>query len=438
MKKIVSLFTLLLAFPTMGQALRFEKNLLFVKLKNSSRPLDHHLIEGSKKIFGRLFEVRTKDAVLLENALLSNQDVEWVEKSFIARGSSFEKVNIQNEKDLKGSSSFGFEDSKASKLWGFKHSSANGISAEEAYQEMPRWAPQDVIVAVIDTGVDYRHEDLRKTIWNNLNEIPNNGIDDDLNGYIDDIHGIDLIDNDSDPISSHYHGTHVAGTIAAEQNNRKGIAGVASNAKIMAIRAIPDDKDESDSDVINSLIYAAKNGARIINCSFGKKRQAKAVEETMDHIGKEYNSLIIAASGNDSNGPGVWHNIDRNGHFPSSFSTESMLVVTATDSRGNLARFSNIGKRSVDVAAPGDNIYSTVPRNRYGSSSGTSMAAPMVSGIAAQVLAYYPSLKVNELKTIIMNSVITSDKLKYKIQTNGRVDLARAMRYASEYFSHSR
>lgn len=436
MKKTLVSITLLLAFPVMGQSIRFEQNLLFVKLKSPSRTLKHHLIQDSKKIFGRLYEVKTSDAILLENDLIKNIDVEWVEKSFISRSSKFEELHIGPEKEDKAKDQFGFNDPKVSKLWGFHSFTRNGISAEEAYNEMPSWEAQPVVVAVIDTGVDYRHEDLRNTMWSNPKEIPNNGIDDDNNGHVDDIHGIDLIGNDADPMAGHFHGTHVAGTIAAEQNNHKGIAGVSSHAQIMAIRAIPDSSDETDSDVIQALLYAAKNGARIINCSFGKTRQGQAVAETIDHIGAKYGALVVAASGNDSNGPSDWHNIDRNGHYPSSFNTETMLVVTATDSRGALAHFSNIGKVSVDVAAPGDDIYSTIPRNRYGSSSGTSMATPMVSGIAAQLLAYYPGLTPVELKMIIMNTVVTSEKLKNKTQTNGRVDLARAMRYASQYFSH--
>ena len=427
--------SLLFTLPVWGQAIRFEQNVLFVKLK-SEQAFHHPLIQHQKQLFDRVYEVGTRDAILLENDLLQNDEVEWVEKSFISNRKQHERLNENVNKNAT-SSSFGLNDPMSSELWGFRPASAKGISIQEAYANMPSWQPTPVIVAVVDTGVDYRHSDLRDNMWVNTREIPGNRIDDDNNGHVDDIYGIDVLHGDSDPMPTHFHGTHVAGTIAAVRNNNQGVAGVASHAKIMALRTIPDDTDETDRDVINSFLYAARNGARIINCSFGKRRQARTVSETMAHIGRENNVLVVAASGNDSDGANnQWYNIDRRPHYPSAFNTETMLVVTATGLYGDLADFANIGVRNVDVAAPGDHIFSTIIGNRYGDSSGTSMATPMVSGIAAQLLAYYPSLTPLEIKDIIIKSVVKTDSLKSKVLSGGRADLARAMEYAAVNYSH--
>ena len=152
-----------------------------------------------------------------------------------------------------------------------------GMNTEKAYKTLKKRKSSTVIVAVIDSGIDIEHKDLQGKIWTNTDEIPNNGIDDDNNGYIDDIHGINTLVRDAqgrastNTMASHWHGTHVAGTIAATQNNGIGIAGVANNVKIMAIRTVPDDSDELDSNIVESYLYAAKMGAKVINCSFGKK-----------------------------------------------------------------------------------------------------------------------------------------------------------------------
>lgn len=437
MGKTALFLTVFLAIPAWGQAIRFEHTVLFVKLKTGQAQLQHPLVLSKKKLFGNLYELGTSDAILLENDLLRHESVDWVEKSFISEGSGREELAPNVQKSARGAD-HGFDDTFASALWGFRGQDKNGISVEEAYQNLPNWAATPVIVAVIDSGVDYRHVDLRNSMWVNEDEVPSNGIDDDQNGYVDDIHGIDVLNNDSDPAPTHFHGTHVAGTIAAGQNNRLGVAGVSSHAKIMAIRTVPDETNESDRDVITSFLYAANNGAKVVNCSFGKYRQGRAVKETINHLGAR-GVLVVAAAGNDSRGEdNRWFNIDRRGHYPSSFDSDSMLVVTATKENGALADFSNIGKRNVDVAAPGDSIYSTTPHNRYGNSSGTSMATPMVSGIAAQLLAYYPQLTPLEVKEIIMKSAVPVDALRGKVRSGGRADLAQAMEYALVNFSHRR
>jgi subtilisin family serine protease len=222
----------------------------------------------------------------------------------------------------------------------------------------------------------------------------------------------------------HGHGTHVSGTIGAAQNNGVGIAGVASNVSIIGIRTVPNAADELDVDVVEAFLYAARQGARIINCSFGKANNegGLVVSETIKYIGEEYGVLVVAAAGNDSS------NIDVNLTYPASFPNDNLLVVASTSSLlGGLSYFSNYGAKNVDVAAPGSSILSTTPGNSYGSMSGTSMASPNTAGVAAEVLSNFPQLSPVELKERIIRSVAPVTSFRNRMIAGGRVDLYSAL-----------
>ncbi|MFA7436406.1 MAG: S8 family serine peptidase, partial [Bacilli bacterium] len=249
---------------------------------------------------------------------------------------------------------------------------------------------RDVIVAVIDTGVDYEHEDLKANMWVNSGEIPNNGIDDDNNGIIDDVHGASFIGSsysyNGDPKDLYGHGTHVAGIIAAQGNNNIGIMGVAPNVRIMAIRAGDASGVFTTYSIAEAINYASKMGADVINMSFGGMMKSKIEEDALQLA---YNtSVLVAAAGNNSrvNLPGPGEDF-----FPAAYPW--VIGVMASD--GNrTAAFSNYDYKPMDnheyeVTAPGVNILSTLPNNKYAKWSGTSMAAPIVSGIAALVRSYY-------------------------------------------------
>jgi subtilisin family serine protease len=275
-------------------------------------------------------------------------------------------------------------------------------------------------------------------MWVNEKEIPGNGIDDDNNGYIDDIHGINTLVRDAqgratmNTMASHWHGTHVAGTIAATQNNGVGIAGVANNVKIMAIRTVPDDADELDSDIVEGFLYATKMGAKVINCSFGKKvnEGGMVVRDTINAISKK-GVLVVISAGNDSMGPFSWHNNDVNPKYPASFDSANTLVIASTTSSGSFSSFSNIGPMTVDVGSPGSNIYSTINNNKYSMASGTSMAAPNASGVAAMVMGYYPTLKNSTVKKILMDTVTPVPEFQGKILSGGRLNLKAALEQAA-------
>jgi thermitase len=227
-------------------------------------------------------------------------------------------------------------------------------------------------------------------------------------------------------MDTHSHGTHVSGTIAAKQNNGIGISGIASNVKIMGLRTVPNNGDETDIDVAEAFIYAAKNGAKIINCSFGKSKNEgeNLIPDTLKFIGEKYGVLVIAAAGNDS------EDLDKNPSYPAAFTNDNLLVIASTTNSGSMSGFSNFGKVGVDVAAPGSNIYSSVPGNKYEYMSGTSMATPTTVGVAAEVLSHFPNLTYRQLKEVLMNSVSKVDKFKNKMVSGGRIDLNKAHAYA--------
>jgi thermitase len=429
-------------FAVMGLAQaennRYHPNHLFIKMKAGESLVQSPLIKSSKIMFDNLYLVKTVDADKLAQELRASDAIEYVQKDFYAEKRPMPKHEVLDEagiflKNLQHYDfSASFNDPDVSKLWAFNAKA--GLNVTGAYDSLPSHSPKEIIVAVVDTGVDHNHEDLKDVMWENKREIPGNGIDDDNNGYIDDIHGINTLVRDAegkatmDTMASHWHGTHVAGTIAATQNNGIGIAGVANNVKIMAIRTVPDAADELDSDIVEGFLYAAKMGAKIINCSFGKKQNegGMVVRDTINKISRK-GVLVVVSAGNDSMGPFSWANNDRNAKYPASFDSANMLVIASTTSSGSLSSFSNIGPVTVDVASPGSNVYSTINSNRYSMASGTSMAAPNASGVAAMVMGYYPNLKNTTVKKVLMDTVTKVPEFEGKIVSGGRLNLKAAL-----------
>jgi subtilisin family serine protease len=484
-----------------------------------------------------------------------------------------------------------------------------GISVERAYEGLLQGKEgKAVVVAVIDSGVDVEHEDLKESIWVNEDEIPDNGIDDDGNGYVDDVHGWNFIggkegdvefdnleftriyidlnerfkgktkddiqseekedfalylsfktqyeqrvktaedskteyqnillfynmsvkavkevlgkkeftveniaalpegderfeamkelsilglennlkndlkeglkhfdeqldymynlnfdsrkivgDNYEDKTERYYgnnhyegpsadHGTHVAGIIAGNRNNDLGMMGIADHAQIMVLRAVPNG-DERDKDVANAIRYAVDNGAKVINMSFGKSYSPdKSLVDEAVAYAEEKGVLMVHAAGNSSK------NTDVSNNFPNPINEETREACTTwievgasnwTEGAELPASFSNYGKRSVDVFAPGVDIYSTVPNDEYEENSGTSMAAPVVSGLAALIMSYYPELSAKDVKEIIVNSyadyrrervIVPGGKKKKRFKklskTGGVVNAYNALRMAKDY-----
>ena len=274
----------------------------------------------------------------------------------------------------------------------------------------------DVVVAVIDTGVDYNHIDLRNNIWTNSGEIPNNGIDDDKNGYIDDYYGWDCVGNDKDPIDDNGHGTHVAGIIAAE-NNTIGTVGVAYNCKIMCVKAGNSSGYFSNSDIAEAIRYAYMNGASVINMSFGGSNISTAVEDALEDA---YNQcVLVAAAGND----GLCNNLKHAKYHDTGISYPAALSyvigVMSTNSNGTIVSgFSNYDDTPYDTVeyetyACGEQIPSTWPNNKIAKLSGTSMASPVVAGIAALLRSKYLDREIYSNKFIQSQIVNTGTTNPY-------------------------
>lgn len=272
----------------------------------------------------------------------------------------------------------------------------NSVGAPEAWAA--GYTGAGITVAVIDTGVDLDHPDLVENIFVNEGEIAGNGIDDDGNGFVDDVHGYDFANRDADPNDVHGHGTHVAGTIAADDNGF-GATGVAPDATILPIKVLGDNGSGSSLDVAAGIRYAADMGAHVINLSLGGG-YSSAIESAISYA-QSIGSFVVAASGNDyASVPG----------FPAQFSSsyDNVLSVGAYDSNGNSAAFSNgVGSsNAIQVDAPGVGVFSTYVGGRYASMSGTSMATPHVAGIAALTLAADPSLTSAALRDLLVSGVV--------------------------------
>lgn len=428
--KVLILAGILSLSAMANQSPKFDNKKLFIKVSEGKSLPTSALIENAKHLFGNTYIVTTSNAKKLQDELSNNNNILKTEKNYYAGGKDLPKVETVKMDQMPKGNYNAFNDPRVNRVWAFSDASKNGVSVNQSYLSPLNIQKEEIIVAVVDTGVDYNHEDLKDVMWINKGEIPNNDVDDDNNGYIDDVYGIDTLnkypngDATGDPMASHAHGTHVAGTIAATQNNNIGIAGIASNVKIMAIRTVPDRSDETDADVVESFLYAAKHGAKIINCSFGKNHNegGTIVNETINHIGETYGTLVIAAAGND-----YGRDIDTRRTYPASFDSDYLMVVASTTSGGSLSYFSNVGAKSVDIAAPGSRVYSTTPGNSYGNMSGTSMAAPTAAGVAAEVLSHYPHLSPVDLKKLLMKTVTPVSKFRGKLISGGRIDLYKAL-----------
>lgn len=303
-------------------------------------------------------------------------------------------------------------------LWGLNQNGNNDINASEAWDIHK--GTSETIVAVIDTGIEYTHPDLAQNMWRNTNEVAGNGIDDDQNGYIDDVYGINSIYSPSDPragdpMDDHYHGTHVAGTIGAIGNNSIGVVGVNWSVKMIAVKFLASNGSGSLYDAIESINYISdlkeRKGVnvKVVNNSWGGGGYVSALETAirrMDQLGIAF----VAAAGNNSN------NNDSNPSYPAGYNVSNVVSVAAHDQGGNLANFSNYGVNTVHISAPGVGISSTVRNGGYGNASGTSMASPHVAGVLTLLASYRPDLSARTLIDTVLNNATTLATLSGKVK----------------------
>jgi subtilisin family serine protease len=310
-------------------------------------------------------------------------------------------------------------DPRFNQLWGLNNTAQPGADANV----MEAWHTQtggDVVVAVIDSGLALSHREFTNNVWVNPNEIRNNGIDDDGNGYVDDWRGWDFVNNDNYPLDDNDHGSHTSGTIAAQGDNGIGVVGVNWRAKIMPLKFMNNFGRGTIANAIQAIEYAVANGAKISNHSWGGTGFSTALSNAIAAANRA-GHLVVAAAGNSGN------NSDNLPIYPAAYNLPNIISVAATDRNDRLATFSNFGARSVDLGAPGVDIVSTIRNSNYASFSGTSMATPHVTGAAALLLAQNPVLTAAQLKAAIMNSVDPIAALNGRSVSGGRLNITQAL-----------
>lgn len=303
----------------------------------------------------------------------------------------------------------------SSHLWGMKDFNPTqglyGIGATAAWDKTT--GNSSTVIAIIDTGIDYNHPDLAGNLWVNSAEVAGNGLDDDANGYVDDVYGINSINSSGNPMDDHGHGTHCAGTIGGRGNNSQGVVGVNWNIKMIGVKFLNSSGSGSLYDAMESIDYVTslkQRGVNVIlsNNSWGGGGYSQFLLDSIRRA-RDQGVLFVAAAGNNTN------NNDASPSYPASYDVENVIAVAAVGPAGSLASFSNYGATSVDLGAPGVSISSTLPNNSYAAWSGTSMATPHVSGALALLYAWNPSLSWSQLKTILLQTTVPLASL------NGRV-----------------
>ena len=309
--------------------------------------------------------------------------------------------------------------------WGIK-----AVSASQAW--LIEKGKKNIVVAVIDTGADIHHEDLKGNFWKNPGETgldkngkskKTNGLDDDGNGYIDDVNGWNFVANNSDLKDNDGHGTHISGIISARVDNKKGVVGIAPNVPVMVLKYY-DPKFSGSYDPLESSLkaieYAINNGANIINYSGGgngfSARELRVLKKA-----ERKGILVVTAAGNGSS------NADDYPFYPASYRLSNIVSVASVDKKGSLLQSSNYGVSTVDIAAPGDEIYSTFPGNKYGYKTGTSQATAFVTGAAALIMSKFVNIKIAKVKEKILKTIKPIKNLQKKIKTAGVLDVASSL-----------
>jgi len=314
-------------------------------------------------------------------------------------------------------------------LWGIHNTGQSGGTADADIDAPEAWdiftGDPNTLVAIIDTGVDINHEDLVDNIWTNPGETgpdgfggnkENNGIDDDGNGFVDDVHGWDFRNEDNDPADGHGHGTHVSGTVCGKGNNNKGVAGVVWSCKLVPLKFLSDGGSGWTSDAVEAVQYSTDMGVNLSNNSWGGGGFSQSLFDAIKAARDQIGHIFCAAAGNDG------RDTDLAPHYPSSYNLDSIISVAAIDRNDNMASFSNWGATSVDLGAPGVSIRSSLPGNTYASWSGTSMATPHVCGVVALVFGLHPEWSYDQIINRIFSTVRPVASMSGNTVTGGVVN----------------
>lgn len=403
---------------------------IILKLKSDTAVASELLADHGGKVLER-FDLSTDGGDMLRIKTPSGQNQQDVLEAL----SSDERVSFAEpnyrfalpefEKGQSLASESGAPNDLDSRLWGLENTGQTGgtsgadVNAKEAWKvSKGDRSDNGPLIAVIDTGIDYSHPDLHANMWVNPGEIPGDGIDNDGNGVVDDIHGYNAYADNGDPMDGHSHGTHCAGTIAAVGDNGIGITGVMQQANLMAIKIFSDRGTTSTDAIIRGIAYGEKMGADLTSNSWGSSAYSQAIFEAFR---SHDTALHIMAAGN-----GGFDN-DVRDNFPSNYELPNNLAVAATDHNDQKARFSQYGTTKVDVSAPGVDIYSTINGGGYDTYSGTSMATPHVTGGAGLLLSANPEMSIQELKDRLIYGSDKVTALSDVSRSDGRVDFAASL-----------
>ena len=311
-------------------------------------------------------------------------------------------------------------------LWGLRNYGQSGGKAGADISATNAWnlttGSTNVIVAVIDTGIRYTHKDLKAQMWKNPGEIPANNKDDDGNGVIDDVYGINAITGSGDPMDDNDHGSHVSGTIGAAANDGNPIVGVTWKVRLMGCKFLSASGSGRTSDAITCINYAVSKGARVLNNSWGGGGYSQSLYDAIA-AARAKNVIFLAAAGNSGS------NNDQIPHYPSNYNLDNIISIAAVDRSDKMASFSCYGEKTVHIGAPGVSIYSSTSGSdtEYQSFDGTSMATPHVSGVAALILSLYPSADYTEVRQRILLGAVPIPSLTGVTTTGGRLNAYNAL-----------
>ncbi len=440
-KMLLGLSTLALATGVSATEAKHVPGEIVVKFKEgksknffSAKTLSSLGIQGQRDIklsYDTLSVLKVSEDKSLASviaALKSNPNVEFAEPNYIYSVNPIKETGVVAKRLLKSP----FTDFTAAtpndpsfgKLWGLRNTGSNepngsaGVEGADV-NALKAWditkGSRSVRIAVIDTGVDYTHPDLMSNMWVNTKEIPGNGIDDDGNGFVDDVYGYDFANNDSNPMDGNGHGTHCSGTIGAVHDNKIGVAGVMADVQIMAVKFLGDDGSGSLEGAIKAIDYATMMNVDLMSNSWGGGGRSEALLEAIQKA-SDKGIIFTAAAGNSTS------DNDSSPSYPASYETPNMVSVAATTAQNGLASFSSYGRNSVHIAAPGHNILSTVNGGKYDVYSGTSMATPHVSGVLGLLLAKEGRMSHEALRERLTMTSVPASALRGKTQTGGRID----------------
>lgn len=420
----------LLAFSLLSLSLAVEAtpfNGYIVKVKPGSQFLASkslarvgQVTKTAETTFGTFARLETNKGLSDKamSALAANPEIEYIEPNYI--------ITLNAKRILAPT------DSQFGKQWGLVNTGKNsggifsqGLKGEDV-NIMKAWDITQgttgagvIKIAVIDTGVDYNHPDLKAQIDVNTAELNGqSGVDDDQNGFIDDVYGYDFVNKDGNPMDGHGHGTHCAGVIGAEHNS-VGIAGVMKNVKILPIKFLSDKGSGETIDAISSIDYAIKRGVHVMSNSWGGGEKEQALLDAIT-AAETAGITFVAAAGNESN------DNDRSASYPANYEVSNVISVGSFTANGAKSSFSNYGLKSVHVTAPGSAILSTY-KGGYQNLSGTSMAAPHVSGIVGLMLSKEPTLTPAQIRERLVRTSTKTSKLQTASLSGGRVDAYRAL-----------